>query len=581
MRYKLDGEDERIRSEDDEGRGVEVALASVSDSEVLDYGAKLYEETYNSFYEFMERIFSVAMKAKYGSWVSGPYIKSICDFLQYNMRTIYLGPRAHVKSVRYYAYIMWKIWRNKKDKKNIRIDYISFNQDLAAAHIGNLKELINKSFFLSEGLYDFDSTATSKAKYAWIEPGIPKEQLPIVEIGSFGILGGLRGGHPDILLVDDLYFDDLKKTSAAIEPDNVKKINNIFKKTILPMPLFDDEIHIIGTPQSWADIWYADEFVKKDESDTLKFVVRIQPAYTDFDYKTKKFIEGIPHKALWPEMFPLAGLTSQMEMQGRQSFLQEYLCCPRVSADSFFEQDRIEKSIQFGHEDGLDNHDNGWSFKPFKKDEYQGCRIYGAYDPAKSKNPAQFVVFSYENGVLRQILSKWFDQIDYSFMEEGKPSQFKYITDAVNHFGISKILADNTNSVLETALEKHEIPGMVGQKITHAMKTKMAGALQKHLGKPSLKLLSDERQKRALLAIQNDRLQAADSRDNHGESLTTIGFLVLSLLESGSGDQERRITIRTEKDSLPKLYKGYFYEQSSSPRRDLSFLQNNRFRRLM
>lgn len=582
MRYKYsETEGEQVSPKDGEGCGVvEPKELEVSQEEIIDYGSRLYEETYNSFYEFMEKIFSVAMKAKYGSWVSGPYIKQICDFLQYNMRTMYLGPRAHVKSVRYYSYIMWKIWRNKKDKKNIRIDYISYNQDLSAAHIGNLKELINKSFFLSEGLYDFDSTATSKAKYAWLDQKTPKEQLPIVEIGSYGILGGLRGGHPDILLVDDLYFDDLKKSSAAVEPDNVKKINNIFRKTVLPMPLFDDEIHIIGTPQSWADIWYADEFVKKSEDEKLKFVVKIQPAYLDFDYKTKKFVEGIKHEALWPEMFPIEGLIEQEQMQGHQSFLQEYCCCPRVSADSFFEQDRIEKSIEYGHEAGLVNYED---FKRFNKEDYFGTRFYAAYDPAKSRNPSQFVVFSYENGELRQVLSKWFDGTDYSYVEEGKPSQFKYIVDAINYFGISKTYCDNTNSVLTTAIERHEIPGIVEMKIGHSMKNKMAIALQKHLGKPDLKLLSDDRQKRALLAIQNDRLKSIESKDNHGESFTTIGFLVANVLEKGLGDEGRRITIKTEKDRLPKMYGGFFFEKSGVQRRDLSFLKNNygNYRRLM
>jgi hypothetical protein len=593
MRFRvIDEEGEQLREEVVSGKSLEVEEATlddgpqvtvISDDEIKEYASNLYEETYNSFHAFMEKIFSHAVIAKYGRWVSGEYVKKSAEFLQQNKRTMHVAPRGHQKSFLNYAYIMWKIWKNKKDKKNIRIDYISYNQDLAGSHVGNIKELINKSFFLSEGLYDFDSTATLKAKYAWPDPDSKKEQLPIIEIGAYGIMGGLRGGHPQIAILDDPYADDQKRASGAIEPDIVKKINSIFEKTILPMPLFDGELHIVGTPQSYADLWYTSKYEKVKEEDTLKFVIKVEPAYKNYSWRDKKYMEGVPEEALWPEMFPLSGLHQQEELQGRQQFAQEYLLEPRSSADAFFEVDRIDKSIVFGLEDNLLNYESGLGFKPFKKDDFIGIKFYAAFDPGKAKHPSQFVVFSYENGVLRQILSKWMDSWDYSYTEEGKPSQFKYVADAVNYFGISKVFSDDTNGVLTAAIERNEIPNMIPMKISHSMKNRMAIALQKHLGKPTLRLLPDDRQKRALQAVQNDRLRILEGRDNHGESFTTLGFLVASILEAGKGTEERRITIKTEKNNIPKLYSGFFFERSGIQRKDLSFIQNGGvkgFRRL-
>ncbi len=555
------------------GMDLEESTDKVLNDETMDAAMKLYEETYNSFFLFFEKIFSIAIKNKYGKYVSGKYIKRSCDFLQNNKRTMYLGPRGHLKSVRLYAYIAWKIWRNKKDKKNIRIDYLSFNQDLAAMHVHNLKDLINRTFFFYEGLYDEDSTATTKASYIWLEPGARREELPKIDLGAYGIMGGLRGGHPQILITDDPYQNDMKKQVGAIEPDTVKKINAIFDQTVIPMPLFDGELHVTGTPQSYADLWFNPKYRKESEKDFLKFEVRIEPAYRHYDYVTQKFIEGAKPEALWPELFSLEGLKQQEEIQTFQQFKQEYLCTPRSSAESFFEIDRIDKSIEYGLEAGLVNYDNGFGFLPFKKEDYLGAKIVASYDPGQSKHPAHFAIFAYKNGVLIQILSKFMDNWDYTSISLGRPSQFRYINSAVEHFGIQQIWGDNTNSVLKTTIERGEIPGLVELKISHSLKGKMAYAIQKHLGKPEIKLLSDRRQKETLLSVQNEGLKIVETSQGHGEFFTTLGFVVINTLEIGNAGATKRIKIKTERENIPKYYRGFFFERSfgGSRRRDLPF----------
>ena len=576
MRLKLVKEDRReVRPEVLEGNGVVVGGSedspaasefSVSDQEVYDAAAKLYDETYNSFYLFVEKIFSLAIKEKYGRWISGNYIKRSCDFLQNNKRTMYVSGRSHFKSLRYYSYLAWLVWKNKRDKLNISIAYISYNQDLAGAHIGKFKELINKSFFMSEGLYDEYSTATQKAQYMWPEEGKTKQEIPHIDINCYGIMGGLRGIHPDYTFLDDVYSDESRQDAAFLEPETVKKINILFRKVVIPMPLPGGELHIIGTPQSYSDLWYQKEFYRKegDGADSERFEVRIEPAITSWDPETRSYREGEEKKALWPEMFSLEFLEEREAVQGKQEFQQEYLTSPKISSDSFFEMDKIDESIRLGRENLLVNYANFDRYNTFKKDEWFGYRIFAAYDAGKIRHPAHFVVFAYNNGTLTQLLSKWMDGWSYTNSPDGKPSQFEYMKEAVKHFGIQKIWGDNTNAILEGALEQRDIPGLVGLKITHSLKSKMALSLQKTLGTPRLLLLDDERQKRALLAVQNDRLKIAEGKDHHGESFTTLAFIVMNTIEMGKGNVVRRITVKTEKDKLPKYYKGTFFERGTN-----------------
>jgi len=585
LRYKYIDEGQQIPKEDGPrvGLDLDVSVAKVLDNETMDAAGRLYEETYNSFYLFFDKIFSIAIKNKYGKYVSGDYIKRSCDFLQYNKRTMYVSGRGHMKSVLRYAFIAWKIWKNKKDKKNIRIDYLSFNQDLAAMHVDNLKDLINRTFFFSEGLYDEDSTATSKASYIWLEPGARREELPKIDIGAFGVLGGLRGGHPQILILDDPYQNDMKKQVGAVEPDIVKKINTIFDTTIIPMPLFDGELHATGTPQSYADLWFNPKYRKESEKDFLKFDVRIEPVYKHFDYTTQKFIEGAKPEALWPELFSLEGLKQQEEIMTKQQFRQEYLCVPRSSAESFFEADRIDKSIEFGLEIGLVNYDAGFGFLPFNENDYFGKSIVASYDPGQMKHPAHFAIFAYGDGELTQILSKFMDKWDYTSVSPDRPSQFRYIKNAVEHFGIQRIWGDNTNSVLKTTIERGEIPGLVEVKISHSLKGKMAYAIQKHLGKSELKILNDKRQKETLLSVQNEGLKIVETSQGHGEFFTTLGFIVLNTLEMGNGMITRRVKIKTDRDKIPKYFRGYFLSRSTngSQRTDLPFNNFGARRNLM
>lgn len=552
VRYCVIEEEERKRNlnkdpvkKNNSNKDMESALLQVA----LDF----YNSTYNSLFVFNEKIFSDAIKKKYSRYVSGDYVKRACDTLQFNKRSMYVGPRGHFKSLRFYSKIGWIIWRNKKEKRSIRIDYLSYNDNLAGKHVSLIKDLINKSLLPQEGLVDMSSTATSKAKYVW-DDGSPIEQQPSIEIDSYGIMGGLRGGHPNYLFLDDPYQDESndKKRRLSLEPVVIKKINDVFETKVLPMPVgnADNELHVIGTAQSNSDLWFQDKFQRKNPKDELKFTVSIEPAYV-------RKVDGT--EALWPELYPLDFLKQQEEMMGPVKFGQEYLCVPIASTSALLDPARIEQSVLLGKDIGLVNYDFADPNAP-KFNEFQfGSFIYAAYDPGKMQHPGHLAVFSLEGGELHQLLSKWFDGWDYAYTSPNKPSQIKYVKDAVEYFGILKVYADNTNGVLTQSMEMNEIPQMVEMKISSRLKGTMATEIERVMGKPMLRLVDDERQSRAFLALQGD-FRILEDRDHHGEPITTVGFVIIHTIASAKiGYKRVAKLVMNNVDLMRKpLYRGYF-----------------------
>jgi hypothetical protein len=518
-----------------------------------------YNKTYQSFYEFTEKIFSRAMINSVGDWKSGDYVKRSCNFLQNNKHTMYLGPRQHFKSVRFYAYIMWVIWKNIKDNKNIRINYFSFNQDLAEMHVKNIKDFIKKSIFAQYGLIDLQAQAKTSASYTW-DKNVSVDKQKTVSISSSGIMGGVRGIHCEYLFVDDPYRDD-RNQNTAVEPLTVSTINSIFDKSIFPMPVQGGEFHVIGTPQSKGDIFFQERykrFFRTREEPVCKIV---------FNEETKEDEEV----ALWPEMFPMR-VSPEEESQGMLSieilratipapeFNQEYMCRPRTSSDSYFESERIQKSIDLGHEKDLVN----WDFSKFEiKDLYNktkpkfGFSVYAAYDPGKKRHPGHFVVMQKEGDTLVQLLSKWFDGWDYAYTVPEKPSQFSYIQEAIKFFGVRYGWMDNTNGVLSTAVEQKLFPGFKDIHISHTARGGYASALEQVLGTNQFLLVDDPRQARALLGVLSN-LTMIEEKDHHAEPFTTLGMLASYVLKRQPTLFQRVTKLRIDKNNIAKMYRGFF-----------------------
>ena len=377
-------------------------------------------------------------------------------------------------------------------------------------------------------------------------------------------MGGVRGGHCEYLYLDDLYRDDRQSETGA-EPVTVSKINDIFDKVILPMPVQEGNFYIIGTPQSWGDIFFQERLNRM-------FANRMEPAIiTVYSEKEDKDTEI----ALWPEMFPMH-VTPEEEKSGIKSleilratlpeakFNQEYMCVPRTASDSFFETDRIQESINLGMKAGLVN----WDFanpmikemiRSTYKDKHPdfGSEVYASYDPGKKRHPGHFVVMAKKGDSLHQLLSKWFDGWDYAYTTSSKPSQFSYIQEAIRFFKIRRGWADNTNGVLSTAFEQHLFPGFEQVHISHSARGGYASGLEQVIGTSQFLLVDDSRQKRALLGVLNN-LQMIEEKDHHAEPFTTLGMLASYVLAKEESKFRRVLRYKFGKENIVKMYRGFF-----------------------
>ena len=99
---------------------------------------KLIKDSYDDFGVFCKWIF---FKHSLTQYECPSHFIYWAKLFQQKRFVSLMSARKHLKSTLIYAYLMWKIFRNKS-KNNLEILYLSYNGDLAAYHVANIKELI-------------------------------------------------------------------------------------------------------------------------------------------------------------------------------------------------------------------------------------------------------------------------------------------------------------------------------------------------------------------------------------------------------------------------------------------------------
>lgn len=466
------------------------------------------------FYLFVQSIYRWAMVEHYGEFVGGNYIRDSCRWMQSNPWTLYLGPREHWKSSRYYAYLMWQLWRNRfmPFTKDFRVLYGSYRFKLSEEHIYNVKELITSSVMGDLGLVDEKGHAEGLARYTW--DGKHK-----FRVKGFGMLEGIRGGHAEITMVDDALRDEKNPNTKTM----VYQINELFVKVVMSIPINHSdhigELHVIGTPQTEEDFYF-------DQNVLKEFAHKYEPSI--YTVNGEEF-------ALWPERHSLASLQKKRETRKVQTrggavsfFDQEYMCKPRTSANSYFDADILQSDHALMNMDFWTFPGQNIPFDPTYRFSVAG------YDPGKKVHPGHFVVLEVtRDGKLRQLLSKWFDHIDYTVPGPQGYSQLGYILLAIEKFGIGTTYADNTRGELTTVIEQNLIPGLEPIHISNPIKNAMAVELDSALASRRLTLCPDERQLRSLACLQGD-LAIVQTQDGHGEAFTSLGLPTLHTLAPDS-----------------------------------------------
>ena len=469
-----------------------------------------YNLTYLDFRLFTFTIFAWSVKQHDNVWNSGQFVADACDHLQNNKKTMDIAGRGHFKSTRFYSYISWIIWKNLYDKLNDRVYYYSYKTTQARQHVNLFKRFLqNNETFQQLGIQDKKSAADTIAEYSW-------DGKHSIYIQAFGILESTRGLHSRYLFCDDPYKDD----SDPNRPTKVLEVNRLFKDVLENIPFPDGgEIHVIGTPISTFDIWFT-EGAKKTYS------IQFKPAIV--------LGKDGEEKAVWPERFSLEWLKEKRDTGFIEtpdgnlfSFAQEYLCEPRSVHNSFFNKQKLEKSIDHNLMD--------WNMSdPRFVNEHEYFKpdviypVYAGFDLGEKAHPSHLAVFQYEpeHDKLVQIHSKWFDKVRYLSEDKNENTQIKYLKDAIKYFNIQKIIFDNTRGEFQLLLEQNIIPELVPISFNRSNKMSMLVEMDNRLGTEKLKLLPEERQKSQILALQHDG-SAISSSQGHADAAFSIALVCL------------------------------------------------------
>lgn len=307
-----------------------------------------------------------------------------------------------------------------------------------------------------------------------------------------GILSFKRGRHPEGMICDDI----LKDPEVKLDISQLQKITKTFKEEIMSMP--KKELHVFGTPQDSQDLFA--ELEKMPSFECLE---------------CKAIINYAEKKVLWPEHYPFERLMEIKTDIGEKAFNKEYQCMPVRSGEAFFQEPELDSVIR--------SRLRNYSIKDkLTLNEF----TFGGHDIGKKAHPSHFVVFGIDRKLrLVQIHSKWMDGWNYV-------DQVEYIEEAIDSFNIQSIYYDNTRAEFEGFSEQGELPPeMEGVTFTLKLKYSMAADFEKVVIHKKILMLSDERQKRQILNVDND-LKAVQTADGHGDSFFSVCMAIKSYLET-------------------------------------------------
>ena len=433
---------------------------------------------YNLWYFYLT-IFSISIRKIEGRFEWGEHLKDWADRLQNHSRTAMLGPRLHLKSHTFYAYVMWRmfgVWYDSKYLKERRmlydIMYLSYKQGMAGEHIENINRYLSVNEYFQDWIRLSDATTKMKYYYDGCEFNVKPEGM-----GSFK-----RGKHPNEVLCDDILQDPTEK----LEYKAMIKINKVFFEQVASFPKEKTgQLHVIGTAQDKTDLFFQLEKNKK------------------YDWSMKKAIVDKEKKiALWPEFIPYERLMDILdnELNGSwKTFNKEYQCSPVRSEDAYFTLDELENREN-------ENLEDLWEHP----EQVRGL-CFAGFDIGKKRNPSHLSVYSVSGDKVTQVHQKWMDGWQYG-------RQKNYINEAARKFKIVKGFYDNTRGEFESFAEKKEInKAWLPMVLVTKQKFMLAAALEKLMGDEQFFLLPNERQREMIVCVDNS-LKAPDTGQGHGDS---------------------------------------------------------------
>ena len=429
----------------------------------------------NNFAFHFKEIFSAGIKAVEGKFIYESIFEEWCDFIQANDWTDSVGPRRHGKTTcQCLGYLAWRLWQiQAMEKPNYEIMLMSVKGELAAQQIRNLNRYIEYNPFYKEFEPTFKSDSYAEYKYR------DKTLMVYPE----GIGSATRSLHPDEVYITDPHTDPDRK-DATLDPVEIVKTTQIFKRSIVHIPKDGGKLHVESTRISKHDIHgYC-------QSSAL------------FKCRTWKAIINDAQKIiLCPNMWTWDRLNA-LRNDSPADFEQEFQAVPLRSVMGYVNAEDLDAVIvpDSVNIDFEQNH------------EFTRTEVRGGYDLGKKAHPSHVSVFKYSgNGKKEQIVSFWMDRMDYT-------DQLPIVEKMIDNLHIDSLPYDDTRGELTMLHEQGRLPPAMEPVIFNAkIKQSMARCLGSAIRKREILLLDDVRQTSQILNCDGD-LKSESTSDGHGDS---------------------------------------------------------------
>lgn len=224
-----------------------------------------------------------------------------------------MAPRDHGKSeslVRAYA-----LWKAKYDPWVKEILILGADQTSAVRNLDKIKQKI-------EGTPSLKHLVPKGRNDPYSRTEIRLSNGKTIE--AKGVGSPLRGGHPQLIILDDVLNE-----RNSLTPDNRKLISDYFWAVIYPMKDKGLEVHrakgwksqivTVGTAQDWDDLYHA---------------LQKNPGF--IGEKMKAIVNAETQEVLWPERYTFQDLQNIKAAQGPLMFSREYQNEPISDDTSLF-----------------------------------------------------------------------------------------------------------------------------------------------------------------------------------------------------------------------------------------------------
>jgi len=397
-----------------------------------------------------------------------------------------MAPRMHLKStVLNNAFCMWQLFRGGGDYIDGLV--ISYKDELAMDHVARMKRYSKANKFFrffsdlkprSEHVVDFICNFGLGQSWEGAVDGV-------------GVMSAKRGRHPRFVVCDDILSD----FANPLEPAALKKINTIFNTVIQSLPLPDDPLVLVGTPQSYDDTLYR----LRNNPEFYWIRCPAQPDPND------------PSKTAWPERFDARVLRQVRRRVQRMAFQVEYLLVPYLAVNSYLPRESVELCVdselhRWGLDELFENLDN-WP-------------VYGGMDIGKEAHPTHIsIAVQAPDGTLVQVYEQFIDHMKYNV-------QAVLVNKLIEHFNITKFYYDSTRAELD---DRGLTRRARGKKFTKQRKVQLALQLERHVfagsNEPGILFLSNERQVSQICAV-NPQLKSLETSEGHGDSFWSNALMV-------------------------------------------------------